>query len=92
MNCLHQAFWKRHPGLVWSNPDASDEVRIRAALLRPRFSEILDIASEVSIARLEREWRLLCDEDTPEARRAVGTVERILHNVRRGAAVAARGD
>jgi hypothetical protein len=92
VNSLHEAFWQRHPGLVWSNPDASDDVRIRAALLRPRFSEILDIASEFSIERLEREWGLLCDEDTPEARRAAGEVERILLNVRRGAAVAARRD
>ena len=88
----HKAFWTAHPGLVWSNPDASDEVMIRAALLKPRFSEILDIALEFSVDRVEREWNALRDENTEEARRAAPAVERIIANVRRGAALASRGD
>lgn len=88
----HKAFWGGQPGLVWSNPDASDEVMIRAALLRPRFSQILEIALEFSVGRVEHEWSVLRDEGTAEARRAAPVVERIISNVRRGAALASRGN
>jgi hypothetical protein len=56
MEPANDEFWSRHPGLVWSNPDASDAVRIRAALLRPRFEYLLDLALEFGIARLRHEW------------------------------------
>jgi hypothetical protein len=87
-----ESFWSRHPGLVWSNPDAGDEVKIRAALLRPRFLEILEIAHEFGVDRVTREWQLLSTEGTTEARRASPSVERILSNIARGAALAARRD
>ena len=37
MTAAHREFWRRHPGLVWSNPEADDATHIRAALVRPRF-------------------------------------------------------
>ena len=45
-------FWQRHAGLVWSNPEADDSVHIRAALMRPRFTLLLDIATEFGLERL----------------------------------------
>lgn len=85
----HKRFWKRQPGLVWSNPKASDAVRIRAALLRPRFDRLLAIALEFGTARVKAEWAELLDEQTDEARRARASVRRILANIEEGFARAA---
>jgi hypothetical protein len=84
----HQEFWRKHLGLVWSNPDASDAVRIRAALLRPRFNRLLDIAVEFGMERLRQEWAELQNDDTLEVARARGPVERILTNIEKGFALA----
>lgn len=62
-------FWRAHPGLVWSNPQASDAVHIRAALVRPRFHLLLDIAMEFGLPRLRAEWNILQTDDTPEVKR-----------------------
>lgn len=85
-------FWQRHPGLVWSNPEAPDSVFIAAALLRPRFNRLLDIATEFGLERLRQEWELLRAEATPEAQRAESAVERILVNIEKGFALAAARD
>ena len=79
-------FWQRHPGLVWSNPDASDAAHIRAALLRPRFSQLLDIAVEFGLERVRQEWSVLETERSREAERARPVVERVLHNIEEGLA------
>lgn len=84
-----RAFWQRHPGLVWSNPEADDSAFICAALLRPRFTCLLDIAAEFGLERLQREWALLQAEATPESRRATAAVERILSHIEKGFALAA---
>lgn len=91
VTAAHAAFWDRHPGLVWSNPDASDDVRICAMLLRPRFLDLLDIVLEFGADRIGAKWQALREEDTPEARRAAPVVERILRNVQRGMALAVSG-
>jgi hypothetical protein len=80
----HQEFWKRHPGLVWHNPPASDAERIRAALRRPRFARLLAIALEFGTDRLQAEWPALLKERGPEARRAQEAVARILANTEEG--------
>jgi len=49
MSGARREFWKRHPGLVWFNPEADDAVFIRAALVHPRFLRLLDIAREFSM-------------------------------------------
>ncbi len=85
-------FWQRHPGLVWSNPEADDSVFICAALLRPRFTRLLDIAMEFGIGRLRAEWELLRAEGTPEAKRAEASVARILNNIEKGFALAPARD
>lgn len=81
------ASWIRenHPGLVWSNPNAPVEAYLRAALLRPRFLQLLDLASHYGLARLEHEWSILESENTSDAQRAAGRVRRILANMAKGA-------
>lgn len=91
MNASANEFWKKHPGLVWSNPGASDAVHIRAALLRPRFRQLLDIALEFGLDRLRREWAELEADATPEVTRTRRSVERILAHIEEGFALAAVG-
>ncbi len=86
------SFWQRHPGLVWSNPDAGDSTRIRAALLRPTFGRLLDIASEFGIERVRHEWSELQADDSREVRRARPAVGRILGNIEKGFSRAATRD
>lgn len=52
-------FWKRFPGLVWSNPDASDTVMIRAALARPKTKQLEQIVDEFGFERVQSEWDIL---------------------------------
>ena len=85
-------FWQRHPGLVWSNPDAADSVHIRAALMRPRFTLLLDIAVEFGLERLRREWAELLGDTTLNTKRVRDSVERILANIRKGFACASSGN
>ena len=80
----HRDFWRKYPGLVWSNRDADDSVYIRAALLRPRFDRLLDIALEFGLERLQHEWALLKGEPSNEIERAKNSVERILRNIEAG--------
>jgi hypothetical protein len=82
-------FWSKHRGLVWSNPAASDSVYLRAALLRPRFRLLLDIALEFGIERLRSEWKELQTDNTREVVRAHAPVERILKHIEKGFALAA---
>ena len=89
---VNEQFWARHPGLAWSNPEADDSVRIRAALLRPQFRRLLDIAREFGLSRLRREWDALAhDEDKALFERARIPVERILKNIEEGFARADAG-
>ena len=81
-------FWQKHPGLVWSNPDAADSVYIRAALLRPRFGRLLEIALEFGLERVRAEWAELLDDPRSETERARDPVERILNNIEKGFALA----
>ena len=90
MEASRARFWDRHPGLVWSNPNASDTIFIRAALVRPRFDTLVDFAQEFGLERLRAEWKVLETEGTPEARRATPIVERILRNIEKGFALAAQ--
>jgi hypothetical protein len=72
-------FWKKFPGLVWSNREAGDSVMIMAALTRPRFHEILAICEEFGFDRVSREWDELRQGDIPPSR--VEMVSRILGNL-----------
>ena len=77
-------FWKSFPELCWSNRNASDSVHIRAALCRPRFECLVEIADRFGIDRLREEWRLLTTEGSVDVKRAASIVERILGNIERG--------
>jgi len=81
---VHAEFWRQHPGLVWSNPEADDAVYIRAALLRGDYHVLLDIALAFGLPRLREEWRALAAEDSPALRRARPVTERILSNIEIG--------
>jgi hypothetical protein len=86
------AFWEKHRGLVWSNPQADDSVHIRAALVRPRFSQLLEIVLEFGLERVRAEWDFLRSEPTHEVERARSAVERILNNIQEGFRIAAAGN
>jgi len=85
-------FWKRHRGLVWSNPAADDSVHIRAALVRPRFSLLLEVALEFGLERVRSEWTELQKDETREIARARPSVERILEHIEKGFTLAAARD
>ena len=88
---LHRDLWKTHPGLVWSDPEADDGVRIRIALHRPRFDRLLDIALEFGLERLRREWEDFLQENSTDTQRARASVESILRKIEKGfASVAER--
>jgi len=92
MATSHQEFWRKHPGLVWSNPEADDSVRIRAALMRPRFGLLLHVAVEFGFERLQDEWRQLLGDPMLNTQRVRNTVERILTNIEKGFAHASTAD
>ena len=89
MNAAPNEFWQQHRGLVWSNPAADDSVHLQAALLHPRFSQLLDLAVEFGVARLRREWAELQTDDICGTARSRESVERILNHIERGFAIAA---
>ena len=78
--------------MAWSNADADDAVRIRAALLRPRFGRLLDIAIEFGLERLREEWSYVLGDGTIETRHAREPVERILANIEEGFSRASEGN
>lgn len=80
----NELFWKKYPGLIWSNRNAGDAVRIRAALMRPLFPVLLDIAARFGLERLEHEWAILLADSETDARRVQPSVSHILVNIRRG--------
>ena len=92
MATLHEEFWRKHPGLVWSNPEADDSVRIRAALMRPRFSRLLDIALEFGLGRVRQEWAELLGDPILNTERVRSSVDRILTNIEKGFSRASSGD
>jgi len=89
MNADPSLFWQKQPGLIWSNPLASDSVHIRRALLFPRFEQLLEIALEFGLTRLWEEWTILQADGISEAERARGSVQRILSHLGEGFARAA---
>ena len=92
VNAPPRSFWQTHRGLIWSNLAADDSAHIRAALLRPRFSVLLDIVVEFGLARVGNEWAELQKDDTREVLRARRPVERILANIEKGFTLAAARD
>jgi hypothetical protein len=77
-------FWDKHPGLVWSNRQAGDGVRIRAALMKPSFPVLLDIAVTFGLHRLEQEWTVLLADSETDTSGVEPLVSTMLANIRRG--------
>ena len=79
-------FWAQYPELCWSNRQASDLIHIRAALCRPKFDCLLNIAHAFGLKKLQSEWATLCSraDPSPEVERARPVVERILQNIEEG--------
>jgi len=75
---------QRHPGLVWSNSKASQEIYIRKALLNPRFGQLLKLAKEFGLKALKDEWTNLAAQFPGEAQRVEMEVVRILRNMESG--------
>ncbi len=84
MAASRNSFWEKHRGLVWSNPDAGDSAHIRAALMRPRFTQLLEIAVEFGLKRVREEWEILQTEPSREVASARPVVERILEHIEKG--------
>ncbi|NDP59683.1 MAG: hypothetical protein GZ090_10030 [Oxalobacteraceae bacterium] len=78
------AFRTRHRSLVWSNPNASDTIFIRHALLQPRFTVLLDAAVAFGMDVLYAEWNSLLADDGEEVRRATPVTQRMLNNIQNG--------
>lgn len=78
-----------HAAILWSNPSASASALIRAALVRPTFERLLELAKMHGLEVLRREWALLIAEGSVEASRAAVSVERILHHLELGSHAAA---
>jgi hypothetical protein len=78
------SFWDKHPGFIWSNRHADDAAHIRAALMRPFFPVLLDIAAHFGLDRLKHEWVVLCADPDTDTQRVEPIVSRILANLQRG--------
>ena len=85
----NKEFWRRHTGLVWSNPQAEEAIYIRAALLHPLFTQLLAIALQFGLDRLKQEWQWLEGDETGEVNRARPCIERIFGNIEEGFALTA---
>jgi hypothetical protein len=91
----NKAFWDTHGrvGLVWSNPNASDDVLMAAALLKPNFHLLLDIAAHFGLDRLRVRWERLKEdiesrkypEEIKQLEGARPIVERCLANMEEAA-------
>ena len=85
MDAAPSPFWKSQPGLVWSNPKASNSAHIRAALLR-RVSTVAgySLSLEFGIERVRQEWKVLENKGSSETARAHAVTERILLHIDEG--------
>ena len=59
-------------------------MHIRAALLRPRFQQLLEIALEFGLERVRQEWRVLENDGSSETGRARPVTERVLLHIEEG--------
>jgi hypothetical protein len=84
--------WDTQPGLIWSNPNASDSAHIRAALMRPRYGQLLQIATEFGLELIRQEWEELRTQSNLAVGRARPVVERILSHIQEGFARALARD
>ncbi|WP_334188699.1 hypothetical protein [Noviherbaspirillum sp.] len=77
-------FREKHRSLVWSNPDASDEIYIRKALLKGYFTILFDAFVEYGLERLEQEWQVLLTENDPSYEGVIPRTTELLQHMRTG--------
>ena len=72
-------------GLVWSNPNVSDEVLVRLALRHGAYHFVLDAVLDFGLTYVREQWLLMLeDEDATPPKDACVDVERKLGNIERG--------
>jgi len=73
MPARDRQFWEKHPGVVWSNPDAPDSVMISNALLQGKRDVLKAAAEHFGIAMLFDEWNKIVTaaREFPEIERVV---------------------
>ena len=76
------AFRRKYPALVWSNPEAPDDVWICQVLIHPGFDLMLDALIAFGLDQLETQWAILLREQDPGALRARKITEDLLQNAR----------
>lgn len=78
------SFRDQYHWLAWANPNASDEILLRQALVKPEFRTLLDAAIEYGVSKITSEWELLKTEGDVETLRAMPVTDRILRNICNG--------
>jgi transcriptional regulator with XRE-family HTH domain len=78
------SFRERHHWLAWTNPNASNDILLRRALVNPEFRTLLDAATEFGVEKITREWEILKAEGDDETLRATPVTDRILRNISNG--------
>lgn len=76
------AFRRKYPALLWSNPQAPDEVWMRQVLIHPGFDLFLDALIAFGFDQLEAQWAILLAAQDPSALRARKITEDLLQNAR----------
>ena len=72
-------------GLVWSNPNVSDEALVRLALRHGAYHYVLDAVLDFGLAYVRQQWLLMLqDDDAAPPARARVDIERKLANIERG--------
>lgn len=73
MPARDRQFWDKYPGVVWSNPQASDSVMISNALLQGRLDVLKDAEEHFGPELLLIEWNKILQAalDFPEIQRVV---------------------
>lgn len=79
-----KSFRSQHHWLAWSNPNASNDILLRRALVNPEFRTLLAAALEFGVDMVVREWQSLKAEGEAEVLRAMPVTERILRNICNG--------
>lgn len=78
------SFREKYKYLAWSNSQASTEVLLRQALIRPDFSILLDAAAEFGLAELQKQWAVLQSMPDPAVKRAAPITSRMLIHIAAG--------
>lgn len=71
-------------GFSWSNPNISDEVLIRKALIGVRFTTILQACLDFGLDHVRKQWGIVAQDSEPMSIRTRSLVNDILGNITEG--------